>query len=66
MLAGQKCGSNPICQELATYGVEVNQHIDILVVKQWLAQGKYGQWCATNKICMDAVHEALNGAGKTE
>jgi uncharacterized protein (DUF2147 family) len=65
-VAGQKCGANPICQELASYGVNVNHHIDVLVVKQWLKEGQWGQWCAGNKTCMDAVHEALDGATKAE
>ena len=38
-VAGKKCGANPICQELASYGVNVNHHIDALVIKQWLKEG---------------------------
>jgi hypothetical protein len=66
VLAGQKCGANPICQELASYGVNVNHHIDVLVVKQWLKEGQWGQWCAGNDVCMKAVHEALVNTTKAE
>jgi hypothetical protein len=65
-VAGQKCGTNPICQELASYGVNVNHHIDVIVVRQWLKEGKWGQWCASNKTCMDAVHEAIHDSTKAE
>jgi len=58
ILDGKKCGTNPICQELSRYGVNVNHHIDHLVIQQWLKTGQYGQWCASSNICMDAVKEA--------
>jgi len=66
MIAGKDCGSNPICQELASYGVNVNHHIDVLVVNQWLKNGQWGQWCASTKICMDAVNGAVHGSTKAE
>jgi hypothetical protein len=66
VLDGKKCGTNPICQELAQYGVNVNHHIDHLVIKQWLKTGQYGQWCASSKICMDAVKEAQHEFTKGE
>jgi len=66
VLDGKKCGTNPICQELARYGVNVNHHIDHLVIQQWLKTGQYGQWCASSKICMDAVKEAQHEFTKGE
>jgi len=66
MIAGEACGTNPICQELASYGVNVNHHIDVLVVNQWLKNGQWGQWCASTKICMDAVNGAVHGSTKAE
>ena len=58
MLDGKACGTNPVCQELARYGVNVNHHINHIVIENWLKTGQYGQWCASNNICLSAVKEA--------
>jgi hypothetical protein len=66
MLAGQKCGTNQICQELATYGINASEKLEAKTVHKWMTEGKYGKWCSTNNICMEAVQKALLTGDKVE
>jgi len=42
MLAGQDCGSNPICHKYAKYGHHVTHKIDDIVIKKWVDEIYYG------------------------
>lgn len=63
---GQMCGSNQICQELATYGINANQKIQSEIVNNWVKTGTDGQWCSNNKTCVQAVQKALETANVQE
>ena len=58
-VGGQECGTNQICQELATYGINASEKLEAKLVHTWMMNGKYGKWCSQNKVCMQAVQKAL-------
>ena len=60
------CGTNQLCQELATYGINQSSKIDSEIINNWMKNGTYGAWCAQNATCKQEVAKALTMANTKE
>jgi len=60
------CGTNQLCQELASYGVNASSKIDSEIINNWMKNGTYGAWCAQNATCKSEVAKALTMANTKE
>ena len=65
-VAGQLCGSNSICVEIAEKGATVLEGKETALVMGWVNNNKKAAWCKGNSICMEIVHKALSTATAEE
>jgi len=65
-VAGQKCGSNSICTEIAQKGTTALEGKETSLVMGWVNTNKKAAWCKGNSICMEIVQKALSTADTEE
>jgi hypothetical protein len=65
-VAGQACGSNSICVEIAHKGVAALEHGETSMVMGWINSSQKAAWCKGNSICMEIVNKALTAATTEE
>jgi len=65
-VAGEKCGSNKICTEIAMQGTNYLEGKETTLVMGWINTNQKAAWCKSNKICMEIVNKALSTATVAE
>lgn len=65
-VAGEKCGSNAICTEIALKGASMAENKETTMVMGWVNSNKKAAWCKSNTICMEIVNKALSTATAEE
>jgi hypothetical protein len=61
-VAGEKCGSNQICTEIALKGASLAENKETTMVMGWINSNQKAAWCKSNTICMGIVNKALSTA----
>jgi len=59
MVAGEKCGANKICTEIAMKGLNMAETKENTMVMGWINSNQKAAWCKSNSICMEIVNKAL-------
>ena len=55
-VAGEKCGSNQICTEIALKGASMAENKEDTMVLGWINSNQKAAWCKSNTICMGIVN----------
>ena len=65
-VAGQMCGSNKICTEIAQDGTKALESGETKMVMSWINSNQKASWCKSNTTCMAIVNKALAAATTEE
>jgi len=65
-VAGQVCGSNTICTEIAQKGTQALESGETNMVMGWINSNQNASWCKNNSTCMEIVNRALTAATTEE
>jgi len=66
MVAGQMCGSNSFCNEIAQRGTSLMEDGETTLVMNWVNTNKDATWCKNNSLCMDIVNHGIADATAEE
>merc|ERR1712166_1135504 len=59
ILAGQKCGNEPLCLKIVNWGTAKVEESERSLVLGWINSNEKVAWCKNNSTCMDIVNHAL-------